>query len=102
MVQSVHKNPTEVPKLPTPYPRKAIPGAKLWLLHDAGRLVFVERFADVNREVVRFLRSGEGRGRGTGGGAAEQVSRKPEGWLCRCVGAARGLVARMRAAVRIF
>jgi pimeloyl-ACP methyl ester carboxylesterase len=35
---------------------EAIPGAKLRLLEDAGHLVFVERFADVNREVVTFLR----------------------------------------------
>ena len=35
---------------------EAIPNAKLRLLEDAGHLVFVERFADVNREVVTFLR----------------------------------------------
>ena len=38
---------------------EAIPGARLRLLEDAGHLVFVERFADVNREVVRFLKSSE-------------------------------------------
>ena len=38
---------------------EAIPGAKLRLLEDAGHLVFVERFTDVNREVVRFLKSSE-------------------------------------------
>jgi 3-oxoadipate enol-lactonase len=35
---------------------EAIPGAKLRVLDDAGHLVFIERFADVNREVVTFLR----------------------------------------------
>ncbi len=40
----------------------AIPGAKLRVLESAGHLVFLERFADVNREVVTFLKP-----RGTGG-----------------------------------
>jgi 3-oxoadipate enol-lactonase len=35
---------------------EAIPDAKLRILEDAGHLVFIERFADVNREVVTFLR----------------------------------------------
>jgi pimeloyl-ACP methyl ester carboxylesterase len=35
---------------------EAIPGAKLRVLEDAGHLVFIERFADVNREVVTFLK----------------------------------------------
>jgi len=34
-----------------------IPNAKLRVLADAGHLVFIERFADVNREVVIFLKS---------------------------------------------
>ena len=34
----------------------AIPGARLRVLDDAGHLVFIERFADVNREVVTFLK----------------------------------------------
>ncbi|HET7479341.1 MAG TPA: alpha/beta fold hydrolase [Rubrobacteraceae bacterium] len=34
----------------------AIPGAKLRVLDAAGHLVFIERFADVNREVVTFLK----------------------------------------------
>jgi 3-oxoadipate enol-lactonase len=34
---------------------QAIPGAKLRILDDAGHLVFIERFADTNREVVSFL-----------------------------------------------
>jgi pimeloyl-ACP methyl ester carboxylesterase len=35
---------------------EAIPGAKLRVLGDAGHLVFIERAADVNREVVSFLK----------------------------------------------
>jgi 3-oxoadipate enol-lactonase len=34
----------------------AIPSARLRVLDHAGHLVFVERFADVNREVVSFLK----------------------------------------------
>ena len=81
---------------------EAIPGAKLRLLEDAGHLVFVERFADVNREVVRFLKSSEARASRTGGGAVEVASREPEGWLRRSMRAVRGWNARMKAAVRVF
>ena len=35
---------------------EAIPGAKLRVLDNAGHLVFIERFADVNREIVTFLK----------------------------------------------
>jgi pimeloyl-ACP methyl ester carboxylesterase len=42
---------------------EAIPGAKLRILDDAGHLVFIERFADVNREVVTFLKPREPRKR---------------------------------------
>ena len=35
---------------------QAIPGAKLRVLEDAGHLVFIEQAADVNREVVTFLK----------------------------------------------
>jgi 3-oxoadipate enol-lactonase len=35
---------------------EAIPDAKLRILDNAGHLVFIERFADVNREVVTFLK----------------------------------------------
>jgi len=35
---------------------EAIPGAKLRVLENAGHLVFIERFGDVNREVVTFLK----------------------------------------------
>jgi pimeloyl-ACP methyl ester carboxylesterase len=47
----------------------AIPGARLRVLDGAGHLVFIERFADVNREVVTFLKPrGSGRReRGVGG-----------------------------------
>ncbi len=40
---------------------EAIPGARLRVLEDAGHLVFIERFADVNREVVTFLKTREQR-----------------------------------------
>jgi 3-oxoadipate enol-lactonase len=50
---------------------EAIPGAKLRVLDNAGHLVFIERFADVNREVVTFLKprkqSGARAGQGSGG-----------------------------------
>jgi 3-oxoadipate enol-lactonase len=84
---------------------EAIPGAKLRLLEDAGHLVFVERFADVNREVVRFLKSSEAQARrtdgGVGGGAKEEAPREAEGWLRRCARAVRGWVARMKAAMGV-
>jgi hypothetical protein len=35
---------------------EAIPDARLRVLDNAGHLVFIERFADVNREVVTFLK----------------------------------------------
>jgi 3-oxoadipate enol-lactonase len=35
---------------------QAIPGAKLLVFDDAGHLIFIERFADVDREVVTFLK----------------------------------------------
>jgi pimeloyl-ACP methyl ester carboxylesterase len=62
---------------------EAIPGAKLRVLDNAGHLVFIERYADVNREVVTFLKPRRSRGRhGT-------ASREPAGPLRR---AARRLV----------
>ncbi len=36
---------------------ESIPGARLRVLDRAGHLVFIERFAEVNREVVSFLKS---------------------------------------------
>jgi pimeloyl-ACP methyl ester carboxylesterase len=41
----------------------SIPGAKLRVVEGAGHLVFIERFADVNREVVTFLKPRGSRGR---------------------------------------
>jgi pimeloyl-ACP methyl ester carboxylesterase len=35
---------------------EAIPDAKLRVLDNAGLLVFIERFADVNREIITFLK----------------------------------------------
>ena len=84
---------------------EAIPNAKLRLLEDAGHLVFVERFADVNREVVRFLKSSKAQARRTegrtGGEATEEAPQEPEGWLRRCARAVRGWVARMKAAMGV-
>src|SRR5215212_9337560 len=40
---------------------EAIPEAKLRILDGAGHLVFIERYADVNREVVTFLKPRESR-----------------------------------------
>jgi 3-oxoadipate enol-lactonase len=42
-----------------------IPGARLRVLDDAGHLVFIERYADVNREAVTFLKPRGSRERGT-------------------------------------
>jgi 3-oxoadipate enol-lactonase len=42
---------------------EAIPGSTLRVLDDAGHLVFIERYADVNREVVTFLKPRESRER---------------------------------------
>ncbi len=53
----------------------AIPGSKLRVLDRAGHLVFIERFADVNREVVTFLKPP---------GTRSQGARKPRaGWTGR-------------------
>jgi 3-oxoadipate enol-lactonase len=41
---------------------ESIPGAKLRVLDHAGHLVFIERFAEVNREVVSFVKQLEKRG----------------------------------------
>jgi 3-oxoadipate enol-lactonase len=38
---------------------EAIPGARLLVLEGAGHLVFVERAAEVNREVLTFLAGGQ-------------------------------------------
>jgi pimeloyl-ACP methyl ester carboxylesterase len=41
---------------------ESIPGARLRVLDHAGHLVFIERFAEVNREVVSFLKKPNKRG----------------------------------------
>jgi hypothetical protein len=41
---------------------ESIPGARLRVLDHAGHLVFIERFPDVNREVVSLLKRPEKRG----------------------------------------
>ena len=61
---------------------EAIPGARLRVLEDAGHLVFIERFADVNREIVTYLKYREARKKGQ--------QRTPE----------RGIGARCRGALR--
>ena len=76
---------------------EAIPGAKLRVLEDAGHLVFVERFADVNREVVRFLKSRDGRqSRGAGGRTVQGEVPQPGSWLRSVASVVRGWAARMR------
>jgi len=64
---------------------EAIPDSKLWILGDAGHLVFIERFADMNREVVRFLkpcrpRDGDG---GRGGHRPQACSGMAQPWRRR-------------------
>jgi pimeloyl-ACP methyl ester carboxylesterase len=58
---------------------EAIPGARLRVLDNAGHLVFIERFADVNREVVTFLKPRKPRKR----------QEPPRGLAARCQGALR-------------
>jgi 3-oxoadipate enol-lactonase len=55
----------------------SIPDAKLRVLDHAGHLVFIERFADVNREVVSFLKP---RKPGTRGRRAKWPA-KLQGWI---------------------
>jgi 3-oxoadipate enol-lactonase len=64
---------------------EAIPGARLCMLDRAGHLVFIERFADVNREVVRFLKSRDGRK-----SREPSTDDRPEGWLRSAARAVRG------------
>jgi 3-oxoadipate enol-lactonase len=73
----------------------AIPDAKLRVLDDAGHLVFVERFADVNREVVSFLKPRKPRiDRGR-----MKWPAKMQGWLRRVP---RSLGRRVRKYVRRY
>jgi pimeloyl-ACP methyl ester carboxylesterase len=70
----------------------AIPGARLRVLDGAGHLVFIERFADVNREVVTFLKP-----RGT----RSQGARKPRaGWTVRAGSWVSGLPRSLGRGVR--
>jgi pimeloyl-ACP methyl ester carboxylesterase len=57
----------------------AIPGARLRVLDHAGHLVFIERFSDVNREVVTFLKPRGPRKQESGAGAKAQRAR----WTAR-------------------
>jgi 3-oxoadipate enol-lactonase len=63
---------------------EAIPGAKLRVLEGAGHLIFIERYADVNREVVTFLkprkRSGA-RATKDAGGRLRSASRALRRWV---------------------
>jgi 3-oxoadipate enol-lactonase len=63
---------------------EAVPGAKLRVLEGAGHLIFIERYADVNREVVNFLkprkRSGAHASGGTGG-RFRSASRAVRRWV---------------------
>jgi 3-oxoadipate enol-lactonase len=63
---------------------EAIPQAKLRVLEDAGHLVFIERFADVNREVVTFLKPRKPRKR-------REPRTLAKGLGARCRGALRRL-----------
>ena len=80
----------------------SIPGAKLKLLEDAGHLVFIERFADVNREVVRFLKSRGSRPVGPAAGRpAVDEPREPDGWFQRAMNAVRDWISRAKAWMRV-
>jgi len=64
----------------------AIDGAKLRVLDGAGHLVFIERFADVNREAVTFLKtrkpSKAEKSRKAGKSSAERTDTvEPRGWI---------------------
>jgi 3-oxoadipate enol-lactonase len=54
---------------------EAIPGAKLRVLDNAGHLVFIERSADVNREVVTFLKPPKRSGARAKKGSAGRIRR---------------------------
>jgi pimeloyl-ACP methyl ester carboxylesterase len=69
-----------------------IPGAKLRVLDEAGHLVFIERYADVNREVVNFFKPRESRGR-------RGTPREPARPLERASRAVRRLIEGARARV---
>jgi 3-oxoadipate enol-lactonase len=63
---------------------EAIPDAKLRVLDGAGHLVFIERFADVNREVVTFLKPrkrGGARATSESAGRFRRASRAVRRWV---------------------
>jgi 3-oxoadipate enol-lactonase len=63
---------------------EAIPGAKLRVLDNAGHLGFIERFADVNREVVTFLKPrkrGGARAKKGSAGRIRRASRVVRRWV---------------------
>jgi 3-oxoadipate enol-lactonase len=76
---------------------EAIPGSRLRVLDDAGHLVFIERFADVNREVVTFLKPRESRERR--GTPREAAANGDAGPLHKASRAVRRLVEEARARV---
>jgi 3-oxoadipate enol-lactonase len=76
---------------------EAIPGSRLRVLDDAGHLVFIERFADVNREVVTFLKPRESRERR--GTPREAAANGGAGPLHKASRAVRRLVEEARARV---
>jgi pimeloyl-ACP methyl ester carboxylesterase len=74
---------------------EAIPGSRLRVHDNAGHLVFIERYADVNREVVTFLKQRESRERrGTPREAPAAGGAEP---LRKASGALRRLVEGVRA-----
>ena len=70
---------------------ESIPGARLRVLDHAGHLVFIERFAEVNREVVSFLKQPKKQGTGRARAPEEPkpgpgysgLSRAIYGWVKR-------------------
>lgn len=55
-----------------------VPESRLRILDDAGHLVFIERFADVNREIVTFLKPRKPRKRRSDGPPKKLAQRKPK------------------------
>jgi 3-oxoadipate enol-lactonase len=68
---------------------EAIPGSRLRVLDDAGHLVFIERFADVNREVVTFLKPRASHEKAPGG-RQRRASESGSGAGCGRFGAGSG------------
>lgn len=66
---------------------EGIPGARLRVLDNAGHLVFIERAADVNREVVTFLKPRRGRKKSEG--ERPPVAARLGEWLRRVAEAIR-------------